>query len=463
MYSLRFIDDPNYYAVYFRKTTRQLESSLWPEAVSLFLPFITYQEGPNKGKYIGQAKIRERDHLIIFPSGARVQFSYLDTDKRAQENWQGAQLTAVFFDEFTHFSAHVFNYLRTRLRSKAKVPSFMRCSLNPDPGHHVLDWLDAFIDQDTGLAIDELSGKIRYFIFNEGKLVTSWSYEELKNDYPDKNPRTYTFVPSKLTDNKKMLSLNPDYADELSANSKAEKAALLDGNWKFQTGDIRYFSRDWLKTTDTLPNNVVACRAWDKASIDITVDRRADFTATIKMYRDRDGYFYIVGDHISTCRDGESRIYGKFRKRPGDRDNIILDQALADGSECKVVFAIDPGQAGKVEYEESAKKLILQGISVKPDPFPNNKSKVDRFSPFSSACENGLVYIIPSTFRSKETLNDLYFELESFTGEKSTIHDDLADACASAFNFLCKAKPYKTLQTPTINSPTAIANRDRPI
>lgn len=97
MDSLKYIDDPHYNAVYFRSTTTQLEESLWPEAINMFLPFLTYQSGPNKGKFIGKAKIREKNHLIVFPSGARCRFAYLELEKHKLA-YQGAQFTRIYWD-----------------------------------------------------------------------------------------------------------------------------------------------------------------------------------------------------------------------------------------------------------------------------------------------------------------------------------------------------------------------------
>ena len=95
---LKYIDDPKYYGVFFRKTMKQLERTLWKEAKSMYSPFLYEQTGDRKGKFKGKANIKERDKVIIFPSGATVEFSYLDRDADAETNWQGAELTAAYFD-----------------------------------------------------------------------------------------------------------------------------------------------------------------------------------------------------------------------------------------------------------------------------------------------------------------------------------------------------------------------------
>lgn len=98
MDSLKYIDCPHFYGVYFRKTVKQLERTLWPEAKDMYYPFLIETSGPRKGKFKGKAQIREKDKVIIFPTGAKLEFSYLDSDKDCKENWQGSQLTAAYFD-----------------------------------------------------------------------------------------------------------------------------------------------------------------------------------------------------------------------------------------------------------------------------------------------------------------------------------------------------------------------------
>ena len=104
----------------------------------------------------------------------------------------------------------------------------MRVSLNPDPNHFILKYLDRYIGDD-GYAMKEYSARPAYFVFNKGELVTSWSYDELVEQFPNSKPRTYTFVPSSLADNPKMLESNPDYADDLQANDPANAEMLLHG------------------------------------------------------------------------------------------------------------------------------------------------------------------------------------------------------------------------------------------
>ena len=442
MDALKYKDDPDFYAVFFRKTTKQLDRALWPAAKSMYMPFLV----DRSGKFRRKARVQEQDHRITFPSGAILEFTYMDKVKDAELNFQGTELSGVYWDEFTHFSEFQFNYLRTRLRSGSTTPSFMRCSMNPAPDHFVLKYIEPWI-LEKGTADRKLSGVLRYFVYVEGNLITSWDKDKLIKSYPDKKPMSYTFVPSLLTDNPKMLEKNPGYKDNLDSNTRIERETLLHGNWKARAEGSNYFKREWLVKVDKKPLGCTVVRAWDKASTEPSEKNRyPDYTACSPlMSKDKDGRFYIEWKVDADLKDEDSDIIGRFRKRVGERDRLIEKQARMDGSDCVVVFAVDPGAAGKVEFQASAAKLIEEGFLVKEDPMPNNKNKLTRFSPFASACENGLVSIIEDSFPNRATLEHWYKEHEAFDGERSSTQrkDDLPDATASGFNALSKSKTLR--------------------
>lgn len=107
-----------------------------------------------------------------------------------------------------------------------------------------------------------------------------------------------------------------------------------------------------------------------------------------------------------------------------------------------------------MEFTQSSKVLIEEGFVVKKDVIPTTRSKLNRFTPFAAACENGHVYIIESSFPDKKTLEAFYKELESFDGERSSSSrkDDWADATATAFNYLARERvlpPFKLQSAPS--------------
>ena len=452
---LKYIDCPKFKAVIVRKTMRQIDLELWPLAVDMYMPFLIYHSGPNKGKFKGKAKIGIKDHKITFPSGATVIFSYLD-DSSVVELYQGVAITAFYGDELTHYSEYAINYIRTRLRSTGKYKAFFRASLNPDPNHFVLKYLRRYIGDD-GFAIKEYSGRMSYFIFDKGQVVTSWSYDELKEQYPDKNPQSYTFIPSSLEDNK---YLGQEYAEALAANDTANYEILAKGNWYYRPPSNGFWTRDTLKVVDKEPLGCSYYRCYDKASSRVAEDggdskqKDPDYTASLMGAKDKEGNIYILGNYI---RDGEGNQLGRYRENPGPRDQLIERQAMLDGCDVVQYLPQDPAAAGKVEYQESAKKLQKLGIIVKPDPNPSNKSKKTRFLPFCSACYNGQIYFVKNTF-DPDFWDYLLLELENFDGNKNSgYHDDLADCISMVYAVGVNHKTYQIPAILPINAPTSIS------
>jgi len=215
-----------------------------------------------------------------------------------------------------------------------------------------------------------------------------------------------------------------------------------------------HFKRQWLNRLDKLPLEGQRVRGWDKAQTKPSeANRYPDFTACCGMMKTMNGEYVIYGDHHENNKDEDLGYYGKFRERSGKREQIILQQALHDTEETIIVLPQDPN--GQAEFQESAKKLIQHGFTVRKDPSKSTAGKLIRFSPFSACCENGLVSIVESTFDPK-SLEIFYKELEDFTGERSTrsYKDDWSDSVSTCFNFLSKATviPMFTLPKSGTNS-----------
>ncbi|AUR86327.1 terminase-like family protein [Vibrio phage 1.084.O._10N.261.49.F5] len=458
--ALKYIDCPDFYAVFFRKTVKQLRRTLWKEAKKMFLPLLM-----KDGKFIGKANIKEQDMIIRFPTGATLEFSYLDRDSDAEMNWQGAELTAAYFDEFTHFSEYVFNYVRTRMRSDSKYESFIRAGMNPHPNHFVHKYLDIFIDQETGFAIKEYSGRPAYYIVDKGAVVTSFDLDELRSRYPDKSPRKYTMIPSSLEDNSHMLAKNSDYRDVLEANDPANAAMLLSGNWKYTPSANGIFCRENITNSKIilrkdLPRGCNFYRAWDKASSvpateggdSKTLD--PDYTASVLFAKDSAGIVYVMGDYI---RDSEQSQLHRFRQKPHKRDETILLQAMKDkelyGERIYQVMPRDPGQAGEVEQSQAMRVLANQGVKCLKDPSHGNKSKEIRFEPFCVATYTDNVLWVKDTF-DIAVWDYILLELENFNPllKNNGFHDEFPDVFSSAWAATLTAKVRRKISAGNASS-----------
>lgn len=449
--------DPLFGGILFRKNTtaHRKPGGLFSEAKKLYLPL--------------QPHVREQAMEMEFraTTGGTLKFDHLENDNvTAETNHQGTQYSMVGFDELTHFTQYEMLYLLGRMRSESDT-SFMLCTCNPDADSWVLNWVLPYLDE-AGFPREDMCGKQLYFLIVKDEPVFAETPEELKEKYPENcfmenpntgeivtiEPQSFVFIGGTIFDNPELIRLNPKYLASLKAQTAVKRAQLLDGCWFARAQEESFFNREWLHVVKfkDLPNNLKFMRAWDKAvSVPTESYRYPDYTTSVKMAKDSDGNYYIFGDFDYDAKDEESKIFGRFRRLPGDRDNLILQQSKIDGDEVTVVLPKDPSGAGLIEYTESAKKLIAEGFIVKPDAMPGNKKKLQRFMPFSSACQNGFVYIVEESFPNKETLDHFYKELESFNGERSTatLKDDIPDAAASCFNTLSKEQMFRAVAIPT--------------
>lgn len=437
------IHDPLYFSVFFRTTSTEIDKGLWVDAKRMYMPYITDTDG----NLIGKAKINEQQKTITFPSGARTTFGYLATDKDA-DAWYGTEINTAFLEEAQFRTSYQFEIIRSRNRSMSSIPKSIKCTLNPDPTSFIYEWVKPFLD-DSDFPRKELSGKTRYFVVVDGQLITDWDKETLEKA-TGKVADTYTYIPATLDDNKKLDSLDPSYRTKLDSMPEAKRKQLLEGCWQSVMESGVYFKREYLKKITAVPLGVKTVRAWDLASSagDTPETRGCDATQGLLMSKTKDGRYVIHGSE-------------RFRKRVGDRDTEIVRVAKNDGPDVIVVLPKDTGAGGASAFLYLSRLLIENGFTVKEDKASKTASKLIKASPFFSACENGLVSIVESSFDPTE-LQLFYRELELFVNERSTKsrHDESVDTAASAFSYLSQAKVYTVPKLAVLDNPTIKRNLD---
>jgi phage terminase large subunit-like protein len=466
--------DPNFEGVLFRRTTKPLTAAggLFSEAKKLFRPLgVDIKEQAMEIHFHGQGGTSKNK------KGGVLKFTHLEHEKDAEGNHQGLQYSFIGWDELTHFTLGQFLYLLGRMRSSAEGDSFTLATTNPDYDSWVYNWVSFYLRED-GIFDEEKAGLIRYFVIVNDSPVFAETEEELAEQYPDlcyvENPvegtteyvppMSFCFLGGTIFDNPALIRSNPKYLSALKAQTEINRRRLLLGDWHARAEGSGYFSREWLHKADKLPFGAAQVRAWDVASEEPSdKNRHPDFTASVSMYKTKEGEYFISGGYEPQSKDDNTEIYGRYRQRPGQRDMSMLRQAEHDGNDCIVVLPLDPAASGKVAFREQSKVFLEKGFKVKKDPMPNNKSKLKKFEPFSSACQNGLVHIVESTFKNKQTLEAFYKELESFDGERSTSSkkDDWCDCCGSAFNTLCQTRTSRIVQIPDVSSSTTLLSQHK--
>ncbi len=400
---LRHWNNSKFGAVIFRKNSTQVrnEGGLWDESQILYGPMGAHQ--------------RESAMEWTFPSGARVKFAHLEYE-RSVYDWQGSQIPLIGFDELTHFSIKQFWYMLSRNRSTSGVPGYVRATCNPDSDSWVRKFIDWWIGDD-GYPIAERAGVVRWFIRVDDKVTWADSREELLKEFGDEEiPKSFTFVPSTIFDNKILLGKDPTYLANLRALSRVERLRLLGGNWNVRETAGMIFQREWFPVIDAIPGGWISIiRFWDRAATKPNEKNRdPDWTRGLKLYRYPDGTF-LVAD-LKSIRD-----------TPGQVEKLIVNVASHDTVRTKIVSQQDPGSAGVTEALNFVK--MLAGFIVKTVVI--SKDKLTRAKPVSAQAEVGNIKVLRAPW------NDEFFnELENFPDGS---HDDIVDVLSGAFNELCGA------------------------
>lgn len=346
-----------------------------------------------------------------FPSGAKIELRYLQYDKDVH-NFQGSEIPLLCFDECSHFTAHQFWYLLSRNRSMSGVRGYVRATLNPDPDSFVASLVDWWLGED-GYFIPERAGKLRWFIRYSGELHWADSPLELRDRFPDIQPKSLSFIPALITDNPILLSRDSGYLANLQALHPVDRARLLEGNWKVREEAGKFISRDWFEIVDDYPPGQMV-RFWDFASTEKHLKNNPDYTAGVKMLRTRDGVYYVLD--VIAVQISAANV-----------NQLVTSTANQDGKECKVRWEIEPGAAGKINSATLTK--LLSGFDA--GGVKSQGDKMVRARPFATSASNEQVKLVRSSWCDRYLA-----ELHAFPDGD---HDDLLDASSGAYNELSKA------------------------
>ena len=151
-------------------------------------------------------KYKEVEKLWNFPSGAKIEFGFLERDADVYR-YQGQAYSWIGFDEITHLPTEfAWNYLASRLRTTdSAIKCYMRCTANP--GGAGATWV-----------------KKRYI----DPAVPCESFEGADG-------LTRKFIPARLQDNP-FLATDGNYEKMLKALPPTQRQQLLEGNWDVAEG-----------------------------------------------------------------------------------------------------------------------------------------------------------------------------------------------------------------------------------
>ncbi len=397
---LRHINNSRFGGVIFRRNTVQVrnEGGLWDESMGVYMPF---------GGHPREAFLEWE-----FPSGMRMKFAHLEHERTVYD-WQGSQVPYFGWDELTHFLEKQFWYMLSRNRSMSGVPGYVRATCNPDCDSWVRKLIDWWIGPD-GFPILERSGVLRYFIRIDDTMVWGNSKRELTDKYgKDQLPKSLTFIPSSIRDNRILLESDPSYLSNLMALSRVERMRLLEGNWNVRASAGSVFQRDWFEIIDAIPAGWSRiCRTWDKAATKPSEENRnPDWTRGIKIYKYPNGT-WVVADMRG------------MRDTPLAVERLIRTTASHDGRTVTIFLEQEPGSAGVADSDNYVR--LLSGFDVRV--VKQTKDKLTRALPASAQAEAGNIKLLRAPWN-----DEFLTELENF-GEEGLGHDDQVDVLSSSIN-----------------------------
>ena len=414
--ALRYKNVKGFTCTIFRKNFKQIfaQGGLWDEAGNVY-----------SGIKGAQKKIGDATWTFSNSEGeicGKVSFAHIERYEEV-DSWQGSQICFLGFDEVTHFDKRTFFYMLSRNRSTCGIRPFVRATCNPDANSWVADFISWWIDQDTGYAIPERSGVLRWFMRRGDEIYWADTKAELIEQFNLKTPeemaepKSMTFIASSIYDNQALLKVNPQYLANLKSLPTVERERLLNGNWKIKPAAGLFFKRSQVGSFLTvIPDDVVQwVRCWDLAATEKT-DYKGNpaYTAGVLMGKRRNGR-YIIADVINR------------QMAASDVRQTIMLTAQRDSAMYRnltIRLPQDPGQAGKEQAESYIK--FLSGYNV--TAVIETGSKESRAVPLAAQWQAGNFDLVIADWNESYLL-----QMENFPDGQ---FKDMVDASANAFTQL---------------------------
>ncbi len=393
--AVRHVGQPRYRAIILRRAYPELERTLIPRSHQLLS---------------GWARYNGTKHAWTFPSGAVLEFGYLDRDEDVHQ-YQGAEYQFVGWDELTtQPTDYPYRYLISRMRSTEGIPLRLRATSNPGgageawvlkrfapwlyrPGFYTDEYEGPYVDSDRVLRFVTV-GEDEHQVDDDTIIEcvdcgAEWRADarpppkqsSCATDHPVS--RTRQFIRSLLDDNPYLVA-DGEYAAGLQALDPLTYAQLRHGDWMIRPAAGLFFQKDWfiLEPTAPQPTELEALvRYWDRAGTEARKGTDPDWTVGVLMGRHKKTRLVWVLDVV------------RVRAKPHDVQQLVKDTAEADKDtwqHVRTVLEQDPGQAGKFEVDDYARELHGYDVGTRRP----TGDKVTRARPWSAHCKLGTVRLV---------------------------------------------------------------------
>lgn len=367
--ALLYVDDPHYRALLLRRTYADL--ALPGALMDMASEWLSETDA------IPKAGGRE----WWFPSGARIVFGYLATEKN-KYRYASAAFHFIGFDELTQFSETQYRFLFSRVRRRKGVlgatPLRVRSASNPGGIGH--EWVKArFIDP-----MDSITAMNRMFI------------------------------PAKMDSNPHLD--RESYLEQLAQLDPVTRRQLEHGDWEvrpagnfFQMAKVPIVSAAHSEANWD-HSRVFRCRAWDLAA---TED--GDYAVGVKLARDAVSKRWAI-EHVVRVRAEPERL-----------EQVLRATAEMDGPDLPQVIEQEGGSAGKLAMR-ALRNGPFAGCPVYPVSPTGPKTARAMLAASRVAAEE--VELRPGPW-----VAEFLDELGAFP---EVNHDDQVDALAHAFHFISR-------------------------
>lgn len=241
------------------------------------------------------AKFFEQSKEWRFPSGARIEFGYLENNNDLMQ-FQGQAYTWIGIDEIGQFADYgIIKELLGSLRSvDPTIPTYFRCSANPGGlGSH---WIkEHFIDPAP---------------------PNTAFYVPVDFDDPDSDTISRKFIPARLYDNP-YLTQTKAYENMLKSLPEIKRKQWLEGRWDVIEGAAfeEFNPKLHVISSFTLPSNWPRFRScdWGFSSPYCVLWYAVDYEGTVYVYREMYGKGLtadIFAQRVRQIELGENIQYG---------------------------------------------------------------------------------------------------------------------------------------------------------
>lgn len=420
--SLRYIDNPKYRAIFFRRQIKSLKSvgGIFDEQFQIYPCF--------------GAKPNRNELKWKFPSGAEIQLFNLDESQPLvlERALKGLQFSLGFIDEGDQISEETFWQILSRQRSSASdIKQQLIVTTNPSPSW-IKDMISWYLDVQN-YPIQEKSGVIRHFVRNNGKLEWVDKSQEMS--------KSFSFIPGTVHDNKILLKAQPNYLANLNSLPEKSRKALLLGCWDFED-EQTLFKRSWFQFYNELPKNldyycitidtatktddvhdysVMCCWGYEEPKIGHTYGK----LYLIDMLRGKWNYIDLRNKLFSFVHNYKELLIESY-------GNIIVEDA----------------NVGRALYEEMRAEFKTWMQAIVPVTRSRGYNKYFRAKDVQGIIQSHTVYL-PSI---SDNLSKIFLdEVSAFSANNKHAHDDIVDNMMDAAEVCVKGKYRRKRNDPTKN------------